>query len=180
MLSFLPLTNRKRVITEYLSRVNIVLLAFILLAVIILIILFVPSAIYSKYKNATVSNQFLITKANNPNDIQNPIELIKKLNSMITILSSQKGISILMSDMVQKILSIKNKNIQLTNISISKDNDTIEKIVLSGVAKTRDDLTQFNNDLKNDGSFASVDLPITALIKNTDAQFTVTLTYNKK
>ncbi len=180
MLSFLPQNNRKKVIAEYLSRVFVIFLVFLFSSAVILIFLFIPSAIFSKYKNQTVNNQLESIKVADRSKNQDPTELIKKINAMVGMLSNEKTASILMSDMIQKIISLKNKNIQISSISISKDNSASEKIIISGVAKTRDDLTMFDNDLKNDDSFYSVDLPISDLIKNTDAQFTITLVYNKK
>jgi len=180
MLSFLPQNNRKVIIKEYLSRVFVVFLQFLSVSVVVLIFLFVPSAIFSKYKNKTVNNQLESIKAESMNKNQDPTELIKKINAMVSILFDDKSSTIPMTDMIEKIISLKNKNIQISNISISKNEKGSENITLSGVAKTRDDLTDFNNSLKSDGFFASVDLPISALIKNTNAQFSIKLVYNKK
>ena len=180
MLNFLTPDNRRAVIKEYLSRDLVVLLVSLSLAVIVLIFLFIPSAIFSKYNNKTVNNQLESSRGASMSKSQDPTELIKKINTMVGILSDSKSSPILMSDMITKIISLKNKGILISNISISKDNKGTENISISGVAKTRDNLTEFNNDLKNDGTFSTVDLPISALIKNTNAQFSIKLVYNKK
>jgi len=180
MLNFLPQNNKKKIILEYLSRILIMLLIFLFFAVVLLISLFIPSIIFSKYKNQTVKNQLESIKITNINENQDPIELIKKINTMIGILSGGNTVSLLMSNTIQKIISLKNKDIEILSISISDNSTSSEKIIINGIAKTRDGLTLFDKDLKNDGLFYSVDLPISNLIKNTNAQFTITLIYNKK
>lgn len=49
------------------------------------------------------------------------------------------------------------------------------QIVLSGVAETRDDLSLFRDNLENDPRFSSVELPLSSLVKDIDAAFSVTL-----
>src|SRR5690349_8660857 len=149
MLSFLPQNNRKVIITEYLSRIFIVFLNFSFIGLIILIALFVPSSIFSKYKSATVKNQLETVKIASSQESQDPVELIKKINAMVSILSKEDTTPILMSDMIQKIVDLKNKDIKITAINIAKDLSGMERISVSGVGKTRDSLTTFNKDLKD-------------------------------
>jgi hypothetical protein len=167
-------------IIEYFSRVLVMFSWFFLLAAILLIFLFVPSAVFSKYKYGTVKYQFEYIKAAGFIKGEDPIQLIRRVNIMTDILSN-KGVSpILMSDIIVKIISLKSRDIKILSISISSDSLTSGKIRVDGIANTRDALTLFDKDLKGDGLFSNVDLPVSNLIKNTDAPFSITLTYNKK
>ena len=180
MLNFLPQKNKKKIIIEYFTRLLIALLTFLLFAVVLLMFLFIPSAIFSKYKNNTVKNQLSSINIADANKGQDQIDLIKRVNAMVGILSNKKTENIPMTDMIQKVILLKNDNIKVLSISISEYGTSSEKIIVNGVAKTRDDLTMFDKNLINNGSFYSVDLPVSNLIKNIDAQFTITLVYNKK
>ncbi len=180
MLNFLPKSYIKKVNLGYIFRTYVFLFTFILLAGIILTLLFIPSAIFSKYKNITVANQLESTKSVEVNEGVDAVALIKKLNAIVKVLSISGQTGLSPSDLVNKIISIKNTDIKISAISISNIQDVVTKIVITGVSKTRDSLTSFDNGLISDGTFASVDLPISSLIKSTDANFTMTLTYKKK
>ncbi len=180
MLNFLPDKNKKNIILEYILRTFVFLFSFILIALLLLTFLFVPSAFFSKYKNKTVTDQLQSVKMINSTQGIDAVALIKKLNGIVKVLSNNNQKNIAASDLIHKIITLKSSSIKIYSISIANDDPNQEKIILTGVADTRDDLTAFDTHLVSDGIFASVDLPVANLIKNTDADFTITLVYNKK
>ncbi len=180
MLNFLPQNYIKKVNLGYLFRTYVFLFTFIFLAVIVLILLFVPSAIFSRYKNNTVASQLESTKMVNGNEGVDAVSLIKKLNGIVKALTDTGPVSLTPSGLIHKIIALKNTDIKISAISLSNIQEATTRIVITGISNTRDSLTLFNNSLISDGTFATVDLPISNLIKSTDAGFNITLTYMKK
>lgn len=180
-LNFLTLDNKNRITFEYLLRIAIYFLSFTFLSTIILIVLFFPSVFFSNYKNNSVKDQLESAIQNNLNKGEDPILLIKSANRMAVALSSDSSASSLTkSEIISKIISLKNKDIKITSIDIIEDNDLNKKIIMSGFSKTRDNLTLYKNDLKTDGTFSEVIFPVTDFIKSSNSDFQASLTYNKK
>ena len=181
MLNFLLEKNKKLVTIEYFLRVAIYFFLFTFFSLIILISLFLPSIFYSKYQNNNISSQLLSIKGKVGEKSENPIETIKGINKFTEVFINENETNkVQFSHIIDKIISLKNKNIKISSFSVSKDiNDNI-KIVLNGVSGFRDSLTSFDRDLKKDGYFKSVELPVSYLIRNIDADFTMTLIYKKQ
>ena len=178
MLNFILEKDKKKIITEYFYRLTIYFLLFSFFTLIVLISLFLPSIFYSKYKSDNVSQQLLSIKDKVGENSENPTEIIIEANKFAKVFTDEKE-NILLSDLIQKIVSLKNKDIKILSFSLVEDVETSVKIIISGVANTRDSLTYFDKELKKDGYFQSVDLPVSNLIKNVYSDFTMTLIYKK-
>ena len=178
MLNFLLEKDKKNIVTEYFFRVAIYFLLFGLFSLVILVSLFLPSNFYSKYKNINVSQQLSSIKEGVGKNSEDPIKTITGVNKFIKVFSDD-GRGMLFSDIINKIISLKNKKIKISLFSINKSKDGSLDIIIKGISDTRDDLTSFDKELKKDGYFQSVELPVSDLIKNIDSDFTITLTYKK-
>ena len=181
MLNFLPPKNRKQIIYEYILRTLSFLLLFIFAVCLILISLFFPTFFFVKYKNDTVSNQLLAVQQINANKSNDPTVFIKNVNRLSVALSNNSGSDITNSDIINKIVSLKNKEIKIISINLTIDKSTSDRTVsLDGIANTRDSLTLFSNNLKTDGFFNTVAFPVSNFIKSTDSEFSATLIYKNK
>lgn len=176
MLNFLPQKNRNEIIFEYLLRVNIYVLSFILIATSILIILFFPSYFYVKLKNKNINSQLDFAKQKNINKGEDPIVFIKDLNRLSLALSVDHTYSVLCSVIIDKLVLLKNNNIKIYSINIEHLSDGTRKILLNGVAKTRDSLTMFDKEIKTDGFFKSASFPVSNFIKSSNSDFSAVLT----
>lgn len=178
MLHFLLQNNRKQIIIEYILRVLIFLLFFAFAASIVLTAFFLPSVFFADYKYNTVNNQTQSANLIDANKYENSASLLKKINVLTTALSYGKSTSTLDTNLIDKIISLKNANIYISSISILSDESAhVENVSLSGISGDRDDLTLFYNDLKSDGSFQNVVLPVSNLIEDANAPFTITFSY---
>ncbi len=175
MLHFLPQENKKRVVQEYLLRNIIFLFAFVLLSVVILISLFFPSMFFSEYRSQTITNQLKTIEQANPTSSKDAIALIRNINATVKALSDQMAY-VPMSDIIQKTISLKNNDIKILGISISVGADNTKNITITGFASTRDSLTLYNQNLRANPDFSAVTLPISTFIKDTNINFTMTLT----
>src|SRR5258706_823201 len=121
MLNFLPQNNRKRIITEYLLRIVLFVFIFIAIACLFLIALFLPSVFFSTYKNQTIHQQLESVTTLDKNNSEDPIKLIKNINTMVRVFLRGQGNSLSTSEIIKKVVSLKNKDIQITNISLSEN-----------------------------------------------------------
>lgn len=177
MLNFVLNKDKKEILSEYFLRVFIYFFVFLLFAFVILFSLFMPSVFYSEYKKDTIGQQLnLMRKEISKND-SDPIEIIKKVNLLSNVLTDIKINQF--SHIIDDIILLKNTGIKINSISIvDYDKNTI-KITISGLSKTRNNLTNFDKELKKSGFFQSVDLPVSNLIKNIDADFSMILISKK-
>ncbi len=177
MLHFLPQTNRHLAIGEYLLRFSIFFLFFGFLALLLLVALFLPSYFFAEYKDRTETNQLSFIDTSATNKSQDPIQLIKKINSTVAVLTAGGTRTLSTSDLVQKIMNLKNDGISIASASVLYQNGTAA-VTIGGTAQTRDELTAFYTALKNAGAFTNVTLPVSDLIPETDASFSITLGYH--
>lgn len=181
MLNFLQQKNKNQIIFEYLLRAIVFLLLFVFLSSLILISLFVPSFFFVKYKNDSVNSQFLSAQQKNINKGEDPILYIKNINRLAIALADNTSTSANYTDIVNKIVSLKNNNIKIISISVTNDvNSNSKRITINGVANTRDSLTLYDKNLRIDGFFDSVTFPVSNFIQSTDSNFTATLIYKNK
>ena len=156
----------------------IIFILFAFVASVFLIAFFLPSFFFADYKYKSINNQAQSTDLSDANKYENSASFVKKVNAMAKILSYGNASSTLNTDIIDKIISLKNSDIEISSISIlSGDNANIENVTISGISGDRDDLISFYNDLKGDGSFQNVILPISSLIEDEGAPFTITLSY---
>jgi hypothetical protein len=179
MLNFLPQKNKNMVVAEYLLRVAIFLLISAFFSILVLVSLFMPSFFFVNYKNDTINNQLKVAELNNIGKGDDPILFIKNINMLVTALSNtDDGANY--SEIIDKIVSLKNKDIMISSIKVSGDAMTnSKKILISGVANTRDSLTSYEKEIKIDGFFDSVEFPVSDFIKSNDSDFSATLIYQK-
>ena len=177
MLHFLAQKNRRQVIGEYLLRLSIFALLFISIAAAILVALFLPSFFFVEYKNAVVAGQAQSINLSNASKYQNSVSLIKNINATAQALSSGNVPKTAMTDLISTVTSLKNKNITLSVITIAESGGETETASVSGISATRDDLTSFYNELKGDGRFQNIILPVSSLINATQEPFTITFSY---
>jgi len=176
MLNFLPRKNKKQIIIEYLLRIVIVFLLFVFVSSIVLITLFSPTFFFAKYNNDTIKNQLESINSQAFSSSDDPIAIIKNTNELSKSLSSNEVKNMTYNDIVNKIVSLKNKDIKIFSIDITEgDAITDKEITIKGIANTRDSLTLFEKDIKTDGFFSNVLFPVSNFIKNSDSEFSATL-----
>ncbi len=159
-------------------RTSIFLLLFVFASSFVLIAFFLPSFFFAEYKYKTIGDQAQSVNLTNADKYENSSSIVKKINGMANALSYGKSESALTTDLIDKIISLKNSNITISAISISSNaGANVKNIVINGTSGNRDDLTVFYNNLKGEGSFQNVILPVSSLIQSTGASFTITLSY---
>lgn len=179
MLNFLPQRNKKSVVYEYILRISSFLLFFFFVVLLFLICFLTPSYFFAKYKEKVVSDQLnsMISISSDSKDTS--LSTIKDTNAIIAVLSATDTLPIKKSDLIKKVINNKGSGISLRLFSFSNINAGSANMTIAGVTNTRDDLINFEKILQKDGSFSSVNLPISNIIKDVKSDFTMVLKYNK-
>lgn len=176
MLNFLQQKNKNKVIFEYLLRVSIYFLSFTLISSIILTALFFPSFFFVRLKSKTIEAQLSSIKQQTANKGDDPVVFIKNVNRLSVALAENTNIKAKNSEIIDTIVSLKNKDIQITSIDIEPNITGQKKVIISGFAKTRDALTAFDKEIRVSGFFSNVVFPVSNFIKSSDSDFIATLT----
>ncbi len=178
MLELLPQENRKKITTEYIFRISNIALVLLFVVQLCLFFLFTPSFFWTKYRNENLAMQ-LNTLSFRPNDAENPTNLIHNLNGFIKALSNGRKPLLTISDSINTLISIQGKGIKIYSMNIIQKDPTTESFSISGIADTRNDLIAFQSRLKQTSGFQNIVLPVSSIIKNTNADFTITFTITK-
>jgi len=173
MLNLLPTEQKKKITLEY--RLKVLWLGAFLLSVLFVIALvgILPSYVNEKLKVDAINQQkeALEKEQNNPANIA----LVKKAEAnRVLARYLQKQIEVMgsstISSAIQKVLSKKTSTVKIDTISFRE-----KKLVVSGVADNRNELTSFFQSLKVDGYFTSATLPLSSIAKSVDNNFTIEL-----
>jgi len=173
MFNFLQLKNLKRIFFEYVLRLDVFLLSFVLISVVVLVALFMPTYFFAKYKNDSVKNELVSIQIKN-NTKEDPLIIIKQVNQLSDVLSTNSS-STTYSEIINKIISLKNKGIKILSINLTQDVNGIKTAAIDGINDTRDNLTSFETDIKTDGYFSQVIFPVSDFLKDINSEFSATL-----
>lgn len=77
-----------------------------------------------------------------------------------------------------KVLSSKNQGIRITKLSFSIIGSGQEQIIVNGIAKDREGLVSFIEDLKVKAGFADVETPVSDFAKDKDISFVLNIKTN--
>jgi hypothetical protein len=179
MIGFLPKKLENEIVREYRFRVVSIFLINIFFVFVFACVFILPAYIFSSYKNKMISNQLNLINSTKTEYSNLLLEEGKKDNEIISTLNLGSEYQINIDESLQVILGLRNENIKISSISIIKNSKKVE-VILQGVSKTRDGLITYVKDLKKDGTFSSVDLPISDLVKSLNIDFKINLIFDKK
>ena len=183
MLNLLPEKQKKIVVTQYWLRVSITVLFSLIIVLLIAIAFLAPTFIYSKDRTVQLEEQSLILE--NEARESGRIELsedLKRWQMLVKLLdASVEKINIAETESI-----IKEK--QTLSISIDglefyrreNDDKEVSEIKISGIAKDRQSLFEFQNRLKEVEVFESVELPVSNFAANINIDFMLTVQFKDK
>lgn len=187
-MNLLPPEEKKIVRDKYHKRLAVVGLIFLMILLSIVLISISISYIVSAYEIKVLKRELeAISKTNDARGVVSNIKIIKDTNNKLDLLSKVSAGSLVydLSDVFASVID--SANLKLTSLSYDqieiKKGQTKEvghRIVVGGVADSRDKLRDFVKILQSDKRFSSVDLPVSSLIENKDIVFFITLMVNNK
>lgn len=176
-LNILDTSEKRKILTEYRLRLAAASVAALGGLVLASSVLLVPPYVFSitKYNNAQDNIDVLEQKYGNSTKEKEIAAQIRDINSKIILLTGEtQSTNLAPLDVIRTILKIKSNTIKIDGISYDSTGG-VERIVLSGMALTRDGLATFVEELKNEPSFTSVSLPISSYVKSVNINFSIAI-----
>lgn len=177
MANLLPQSFRDGVRDEYRLRLGSV--ALTLLAVILLsaTVLLTPSFILTESRleqnQATLDS---LSEASTATSTKESKKVITDTNQKLSVVN-QENDELSPTDIVNLVANTKPSSVSIRRISLQdSENNSAQSIELSGVARTRDSLLEFESRLQNQADVQQVDLPIETLAAKKNAEFFLTIT----
>ncbi|HEY4503783.1 MAG TPA: hypothetical protein VJJ28_01585 [Candidatus Paceibacterota bacterium] len=175
--TLLPDSEIRLLRREYRIRLLIIALFFISCATVIGILALFP-AFMSSYLNRDEDMSYIkeLEKNRQANGVMDKEkELIKSQNLAKRIIEDKD--SVIYSEIIQKIILRRTKNIQINSFELSYavGTSTPVEVIIQGKAMTREALMTFKKGLEGDIAFSKVELPVSDLAKNKDISFALRL-----
>lgn len=177
MFTLLTEADSRVVIREYRMRVVVVALLFLIIALLLGLILLMPSfvLISGREKLATEKLATVLTTqekllAGNPDE--NARET-KEIMRLLSTRSKQSSVS----ELFDRVSAHRFSGVRITSLTASINENNMPAIGVSGVASTRQALSAFVKTLEVDKAFTGVSVPVSNFAKSTNLEFTLSLIY---
>lgn len=172
MANILPQQKKSEIKKEYQLRLLVVGLAFVSASAVVTLGFLIPSHILLQSKIKTTNSQISAVKGvfEKENGAQYSQE-IRETREKITAIEHYKE-KRNMENTITAITEKRNAAVYISRISFEAEDGVVK---VSGTAGTREALLSFNNRLKNDSNFETVELPVSNLAENADVPFSITI-----
>lgn len=176
MINLLPKEEKKKLILGFYLRFATVIFIAIGLSVVVLDVLIIPSYIISLTEKKSIIQKLAIQKDTPaPINEEGNSKIIKELNNKINLIDDlAKNKFIVSEKIINEIVLDKMPDIKLLSINYSSS-DSSKRVIVNGIAPSRERLLLFRRALEDNTSFKKVDLPISNFIKGSNIQFTMEL-----
>lgn len=175
MTNLLPQSEQLTIQKEYKYRRAVVFVLMFVGAVLMSAGFLLPSLILSNIKLETIGSE--AKKARVENEEQSKVN-----SSTVVLKETEEKLALLKSDdeersVVSAIsLITKNKSPNIRIKEISYESGEMGRIVITGISKDRQSLTDFLNQMQTIAVFKSVDLPVSNFAKDKDINFSMQIT----
>lgn len=176
MNNLLPPQERKLILTDYRRRRLAV--GVFLLTVIVLVVTGLFGLQAGRFKSAAKNTRWLREIEEKQQGHQTFIKAkdsISQVNRHITVLSALTKPDVGPAGFINKVLLRRPVGVVISGFNYRSNFATARTITLIGRAETRASLLFFIDALKKEPAFAAVDSPVANLIREKDADFTVTI-----
>lgn len=173
MINLIPPSAKKSITVEYWKRVITVWLYLGSVSAVILTVFLLPTQVALRSEIGTLEDRVLAGAERVANFDTSATELITTTNQAKTLLENQSTTT--PSQLINVLNSYAGNMVKVNNIQFSKL-ATAGSITLSGVAGSRQGLALFRDTITADTRFATVNLPISNLIKDKDLLFSIEIT----
>lgn len=176
MINVLPQNEKQLLRKEYQLRLlSVCLLLVTIIGVFASVALF-PSYVASKNKETLLEAKLMELNKTNPDiSITDLDAAIKKINNSLVVLSANKSRRVVSQDVLDPLLALRTKGIQLGQILYTERPDGVVLMDVHGVASNRVTLQEFKAALTASGKFTTVDLPISNFVQKSNINFTITI-----
>jgi hypothetical protein len=173
MFNLLPEIEKKNIVNEYNTRRSIVALIFIFIVGLFSVISIIPSFILSSSRVNQVSEDILAIQQSDI-FIEEPeitISLSDTNSKISTLLPEEQKIYV--ADIFERVISHKTSNIRINGITYRSGESG--GVAVNGIARSREELSSFVEDMRKDSLFKEVNLPVSNFAKDRNAEFTLNI-----
>lgn len=177
MTNLLPPSSLRSVTTEYRIRLVATTLFMLAAGLSIALILLIPSYLLASHRKNVVAENLAVLDKDTEASVREKGELEKILrgaDSILAILAGKREPLRPSVRVIERIVSHKTPNIKLQKIFYDA-HESGGTLSLRGIAANRQALVSFADALKRDSSFFDVNLPVSNLVKEREADFTIML-----
>ncbi|MCB9819533.1 PilN domain-containing protein [Candidatus Nomurabacteria bacterium] len=170
MINLLPTQAKKVVKREYSLRLLAVFSLSLSFACLVLLMMSIPTWLMLSYqtigedKDQTLLNEIAKDRAHAEQELSETQRIIEHL--------SQRPSSLSHTAIIESLDQLGGKGVTINQFIF----DTKGKLTLTGIASTRATLSSFRDRIEESKDFKSVDLPLSSLVQESEAAFTMTVT----
>lgn len=180
MANVLPKSFRDGIKSEYKLRLATASLALLTMVLLSATILLAPSFILTEsrlsQKRTTLNS---LSKEESSTSTEQNKDIIARVNEKLSVVRMQTS-KLEPTDIAQLITQAKPNGVSVRRVSIKEsEGESAQSIDINGVARTRDVLLKFEDNLGNKAEVQKVNLPIDTLASRQNAEFSLTLTAKK-
>ncbi|HMO77890.1 MAG TPA: hypothetical protein PKA42_00100 [Candidatus Paceibacterota bacterium] len=177
MINLIPTTVRNAVIKEYWLRVLSVFLFIISVVAVVITLLFLPVYVLVSTQ-VEVYAESAKQAAERVADFDVSAKNLTDANQLAQKILEQKQVKNF-STIIKLVESLQTTGITINAIDLSRAGQSLGSVRVDGLAKTRNDLASFRDNLIQHESIADVILPISNLAKESDIEFTLAVVLNE-
>ncbi len=177
MINLIPPEEKKRLIRNFYYRVAVVFVVATSFAVLVSTVAITPAYFLSVVKKNLAESRLKNQLAEPvPIPDQQTLALVEDLNSKLGVIEKAQSQKFSVSErVITEIILKKLVDIKIHQISYESDETEGKKIMIRGIAPSRERLLLFRRALEDDSYFKQVDLPISNFIKGSNIQFSLSL-----
>lgn len=172
MINLIPPRAKKVLLTEYRLRVLSVVMLVVSAASLVALALSVPTSILLARQTQSFINNGDLTREIGE-ERKRITEELSKTRSLIDHLSRTVKITPY-SKIISDLDSLAGSGVSIDQFAF----DNRSKLVITGVASTRTELSFFRDRLEERKDFRTIELPLSSLVKDADLPFSITITLN--
>lgn len=178
MINLIPPVAKRKILTEYWTRVATVWLGTLSAVVVIWSVALLPAYVLITTQTKVFARDSAEVKAE-VDEYNTSVANLIDTSSKASRLLAQKN-AVILSETINHLETLVGTGVTIESYELSRVSDTeLQPIIVTGRAATREDLANFRETLLLDPQIESALLPLSNLARDRDIAFSITITLKK-
>jgi len=174
MMNILPQEEQKKIRKEYVARLIIVALTFLLITIGVAFILLAPRYFSSKEHKQNLASYLNVIDASNVADSGDLLKSVVDVKKKIELLRPDEKNTLVYEEVFAPAIK-KRGGIQIKGLLYERTKTQEEIARITGTAPNRDSLLKFVQALKEEKSFVKVDVPVSDFVEDANIEFSINI-----
>lgn len=174
MTNLLPQHARRSVIIEYWIRVGTVWSVMLTFGFLALSVLLLPTYRVIQSERGVVGDRQDIIFAEPAANTEGSVQIVEETNVLARELV-QKTVLVTLSEIIAAVNTAAIDGVHIRSYDVTRNGTAVQSLQIQGVASTREVLAAFKTSLENQALFASAEVPIGDLVRDTNLPFVITI-----